>query len=127
MKLPNFRLYPVQATASLFIAALGLLCVVALTYFVFHGFDNQDKVVRYDPEGSLGAYRRPLVYGATAIALAIGGAAGLLGFNSLGQKRNDRQGRSWLGMSLGALVVAIAPVLFYAWQKLSEPIIHDLK
>jgi hypothetical protein len=84
-------------------------------------------VIHYDPESGLGAYRRPLVFGATAIAVVIGGTAGLLGFNSLGQKRNDKQGRSWLGMTLGALVVALAPVLFYAWQKLSEPVIHSLK
>jgi quinol-cytochrome oxidoreductase complex cytochrome b subunit len=127
MKLPNFRLYGVQATASLLIAAAGLLCIVALIYFVFHGFDTQEKVIHYDPESGLGAYRRPLVFGATAIAVVIGGTAGLLGFNSLGQKRNDKQGRSWLGMTLGALVVALAPVLFYAWQKLSEPVIHSLK
>lgn len=127
MKLPNFRLYAVRATASVLIAAAGLLCLVCLTYFVFHGFDSQDKVVRYDPMGGLGAYRRPLVFGTTAIALVVGGVAGVLGFNSLGQKRNEKQGYSWLGMTLGALVVAVAPVLFYAWQKLSEPVIHSLK
>ncbi len=127
MKLPNFRLYGVQATASLLIAVLGLLCLAALTYFVFHGFNNQETVIRYDPQGRFGAYRPSLVYGTTAIAFVVGGVAGLLGFNSLGQKRNEKQGHSWLGMTLGALVVAVAPVLFFAWQKLSEPIIHSLR
>jgi formate hydrogenlyase subunit 3/multisubunit Na+/H+ antiporter MnhD subunit len=126
MKLPSFRLYEVQATASLLIAMLGLLCVVILTWCVLRGFDAQDRVVRYDPAGGLGQYRRALVFGFTAITLLVGVSAGLLGFNSLGQKRNSRQGHSWLGMTIGALVVAAAPILFFAWQVFSEPIIHDL-
>jgi hypothetical protein len=124
MKLPNFRLFDVQATASMVIGILGLLCIVVLTWFVFHNFDMQEKVVRYNPEGGFGAYRRPLVMLTTAMALLIGATAGVLGFNSLGQKRNNLQGRSWLGMTVGALVVAGAPVLLYAWFRFSEPLIR---
>jgi hypothetical protein len=126
MKLPNFRLYDVQATASMLLGILGFLCVIALTWFVFHGFNWNEKVVRYDPEGGMGAYRRPLVLGATALAVLIGVTAGALGYNSLGQKRNARQGRSWLGMTVGALVVAGAPILLYAWQRFSEQIIRNI-
>jgi hypothetical protein len=126
MKLPNFRLYDVQATASTVLGLVGLCCILALTWFVFHGFNWQEKVIHYDPEGGAGVYRRPLVIGTTAIAALIGITAGILGFNSLGQKRNSRQGRSWLGMSVGALVLAGAPILFYAWHRFSEPIIRNL-
>jgi hypothetical protein len=126
MKLPNFRLYDVQATASTLLGILGLCCVLALVCFVFKGFNWQEKVVRYNPDAGMGAYRKPLVIGTTALAALIGISAGALGFNSLGQKRNSRQGRSWLGMSVGALVLAGAPVLFYAWERFSEPIIRSL-
>ncbi len=62
----------------------------------------------------------------TAAAGLAGALAGVLGFNSLGQRRNTKQGRSWLGMASGALVVVGALVLFYAWRILSEPIIREL-
>jgi len=126
MKLPNFRLYDVQATAAMLAGIAGLLSVIALTWFVFHGFSWEEKVVQYDPERGLGAYRKPLVMLTTAVAVVVGGTAGLLGFNSLGQKRNARQGRSWLGMTIGALVVAAAPILLVAWLRFSEPIIRNL-
>lgn len=127
MKLPNFRLYTVQATASLVAALLGLLTIAMLTWFVFHNFDFHEKVVHYNPEAGFGALRRPMVIVSTGAAMLIGVAAGVLGFNSLGQKRNDRQGRSWLGMMIGAAVLAFAPILFYAWQRFSEPLILKIK
>jgi formate hydrogenlyase subunit 3/multisubunit Na+/H+ antiporter MnhD subunit len=127
MKLPNFRLYDVQATASMVIGILGLLCIVVLAWFVFHNFDMQEKVVHYNPDGGLGAYRRPLVMLFTAVALLVGATAGILGFNSLGQKRNNLQRRSWLGMTVGALVVAGAPILLYAWLRFSEALIRAHK
>ncbi len=123
MKMPNFRLYETQATASLFVAILGLFCIAILTVFVFKGFSAEFMVVRYNPKGDIGAYRRPLVLGLTAVSAGLGAVAGLLGYNSLGQKRNNKQGRSWLGMTIGAFVLAAAPVLLFAWMQFSDPII----
>lgn len=124
MKMPNLRLYETQATASLLAALVGLVCVAALVLFVFHNFNAELMVVSYNPEGGLGAFRRPLVMATTPLTFLFGLAAGLFGFNSLGQKRNSKQGRSWLGLSLGTLVMAAAPVLFYAWTRFSEPLIR---
>ncbi|MFH1419763.1 MAG: hypothetical protein ABII12_15935 [Planctomycetota bacterium] len=123
MKMPNFRLYDTQATTSLCVAILGLVCIAMLAVFVFRGFNAENMVVPYNPKGGLGVYRKPLVYGTTAVSALLGMTAGFLGYNSLGQKRNSKQGRSWLGMTAGALVVAAAPILFFAWQQFSDPII----
>lgn len=125
MKLPNFRLYETQATASVILGVFCILCVLLLVGFVFRGFDTELKTISYDPRGGLGQFRKPLVYVTTVAVVGSGAVAGLLGFSSLGQRRNLKQGRSWLGMTLGALAVAVAPVLFFAWRLFSEPIIRD--
>lgn len=123
MKGPNFRLATTQASASLYIGILSLLGVSALAVFVFKGFDAELKVIVYNSAQGIGRFRPYMVYGTTAASLLIGFVAGLLGFNSLGQKRNEKQGSSWLGMAAGALTVSIAPVLLFAWHTLSEPAI----
>lgn len=123
MKLPNFRVYTVQATYGVVASVAGLALLAMLGFCVFRGFKTESMSVLYNPEDGLGQYRPYLVFGLTGACLLAGGAAALLGFSSLGQKRNTLQGRSWLGLVLGALVVALAPVLLLAWRSLSEPLI----
>ena len=128
MRLPNFRLHDTQATTSLVLGVLGFICALMLAACVFRGLntDTRQMVIPYDPAGRLGQFRKPLVFGMSAVTVLLGVAAGLIGFNSLGQRRNTKQGRSWLGMASGALAVPIAMILFFAWYKLSEPVIKDL-
>ncbi len=124
MKLPNFRLYDTQATAALAVAVLGLLSVVGLCVVVLWRFDAENMVILYNPKGGVGQYRPYLVYGFSAVTFLLGVISAILGFNSLGQKRNKLQGRSWLGMTLGALAIAVVPILYYTWSSFSEPLIH---
>ncbi len=124
MKLPNFRLPETQARASLLFGVVALLALAALAFCVFKGFDPELRVVAYNADEGMGRFRKYLVFGGTALTLLVGTTAGLLGFNSLGQKRNNRQAFSWLGMLIGAMAVSLAPVLFFAWQELSEAIIQ---
>jgi uncharacterized membrane protein HdeD (DUF308 family) len=128
MRLPNFRLHDTQATTSLVLGVLGFICALMLAACVFRGLntDTRQMVIPYDPDGRLGQFRKPLVFGMSAATVLLGVVAGLIGFNSLGQRRNTKQGRSWLGMASGALAVPIALILFFAWYKLSEPVIKDL-
>jgi len=126
MKLPNLRLYDTQATFSLGVALCGILGVLALAVVVFKGFNAENMSVLYNPEQGLGAYRGPLVYLFTTGTFLLGALSGLLGFNSLGQRRNTRQSFSWVGMTLGALAMAGAPILFYSWRQFSEPLIQNL-
>ncbi len=123
MKLPNLRAYTTQANLGAVSGLVGCVLLLMLTYGVFRGFRREHMTVLYNPEGVLGQFRQGFVFGLTAGCLVIGGTAALLGFNSLGQKRNSAQGRSWLGLALGALVVALAPILLFAWRTLSDPLI----
>ena len=120
MKLPNLRLAQTQATWSFYIGILALISMLALAFFVFKGFDLEAGVIPYNAKGERGQYRPALVYAATAACFLSAFIAGLLGFKSLGEKRNDKQGNSWLGLVSGAMCMALSPVMLYAWEKLSE-------
>ena len=124
MKLPNFRLYETQATASLVAGVACILCLVALSYAVFHNFDSRAGVISYNSEAGMGQYRQMLVMLGSAMTGGLGLLAGILGYSSLGQKRNTTQGRSALGLILGSIAVGLTPVLFYAWRSLAEAIIQ---
>ncbi len=126
MRLPNFRIYNTQATASMVLGLMSVLLLAILAFLVFKGFTTTHGIT-YDPKTGMGQFRKPLVFATTAVAGIGGGVAGLLGFASLGQRRNTMQGRSWLGMTMGAIVVAITPALFFAWRLFSQPVIHDMQ
>lgn len=123
MKLPNFRLYDTQATTSMIAAIFGVFLLCMLSFLVFHGLNTDQWVIPFNPDGRAGRYRQTLVLLVTAAAIGVGIIAGLMGFRSLGQSRNTKQGRSWMGMLIGAMVLGIAPVLFWAWWTLKEPMI----
>ncbi|HPF38931.1 MAG TPA: hypothetical protein P5081_22475 [Phycisphaerae bacterium] len=123
MKLPNFRLHETQARFAAVFGAMAILCLCALIVAVFYNFDRELMVIQFNPRGGLGKFRQIGVFAGTAVTLGVGLTAGLLGFNSLGQKRNMRQGLSWMGMAFGALAVSMAPVLLYAWMTLNQSVI----
>lgn len=123
MKKLNFRLYDTQATASMLAAMAGMVVVLGLIVVVFKGIDTEQMVIPYNSELGMSQYRQPIIMAAVPLAVVLGLTGGILGFRSLGQPKNTRQGRSWMGMTMGAFVVAIAPVLFGTWKQLSEPTI----
>lgn len=123
MKLPNLRLHETQARVASLFGVLALLCLAALVVIVFKNFNTELMAISYNPKGGIGKFRKIAVFAGTALTIGIGLAAGGLGFNSLGQKRNNKQGMSWLGLALGALSVSIAPILLFAWLELNQPVL----
>ncbi len=123
MKTPNFRLYDTQARAAILLGCVSLLAVVILAYLVFRGFSFEDHRIYYNAQQGIGRYRPWLVIAGAGMGFLIGITAGLLGFNSLGEKRNNKQGFSWFGVLAGALSIVASLVLFMSWRILSEPII----
>jgi len=123
MKLPNLRLDETKAAVSLVLGLAALLGLVVLAVFVFKGFVWAEKVIPYNAKEGMGRFRPYLVYGATAATCGVGFLAGLLGFQSLGQKRNNKQSHSWGGLAAGAVGISLAVVLFFAWRIMSEPAI----
>ncbi|MFQ5430777.1 MAG: hypothetical protein ACE5E1_10750, partial [Phycisphaerae bacterium] len=79
MKLPNLRLHETQAVASAWIGVLAMLCIAALTVFVFKGFNMEEKVIPYNAAEGYGRFRRYIFFGTTGRAILLGRAAGRLG------------------------------------------------
>lgn len=104
------------------LSVLTILGVLGLAAVVFRGFNWEQKTIFYNSAKGYGQYRNLMVYGATAACLVFAAVAGLLGFNSLGEKRNNRQGFSWFGVLVGALSIVSAILLCMAWRLLNEPI-----
>lgn len=123
MKLPNLRLYDTQAKFSLVLGLLSLLAAISMIYLVFRGFDSKQMAIYYNSKVGFGQYRSLLVMGTTVVCVLIGATGGIMGFNSLGQKRNNKQGLSWVGLMTGAISIAMSIVLFLAWKQLADPII----
>ncbi len=124
MKLPNFRLYDTQALFGAVLAILALLVLPVLLVLIFKNFDTQQNVIWINPGSKgFGKYREPLVLVASAVIVLLGAIGGILGFNSLGQKRNNRQGLSWIGLAFGALSIVLAALSLVAWMQLKLPIV----
>lgn len=124
MKMPNFRLHDTQAAAGAVLGMLSLLMVGALAVTVLRNFDPEQKVIWFNEKSKgLSRFREPLIFGLAGLATVVGCFSGSLGFSSLGQKRNERQGLSWLGLALGAFCVVVAVLFLITWMRLKEPII----
>jgi len=121
------RLHETQATTSMMLGILGWLSLAALCVVVLKNFNTQSWTILYSERSTLGRYRKGLVMLFAAVTFLIGVVSLGLGFNSLGQKRNNKQGRSWMGMLMGGVCVALSPVLFAAWRMLSEAVIQSEK
>ena len=127
MKMPNFRLSETQANVAVLVGIVGLVSVCVLAFVTLKNFNRETWTILYSGTSSWGRYRGMMVYLCSAIAVLLGCIALALGFNSLGQKRNPRQGRSFLGMAIGAVIVAIAPVFLTMWIWRAEEIIQKMQ
>lgn len=123
MKLPNFRQYDTQATFGALLGVFGLMGLAVLTVVTFRNFNTKQGVIWFNPSEGFGRYREMIILSLTAITALIGIIGGALGFNSLGQKRNNKQGLSWTGMMLGAFATIAALVVLFAWLRLKMAII----
>ena len=113
----SLRRYEDQATASIVLAIAALVLAIPLTYLVFRNLNAEFGWIWYNPKTP----RRLLVL---AFAAMTGGTA-LLGFgfglNSLGQRRNTNQSRSWLGFILGGVGMLVAFLLLVSFWLMAKP------
>lgn len=103
----SLRRYDTQARVGL---VLGILSALALLGLV--GLILTSNLSWADRAFSFGARRKAAMMGATAVTLALGAAAAGFGYNSAGQRRNDRQGLSWLAFFIGAGTISLGLILF---------------
>ncbi len=123
MKLPNLKLHETQAKFSVFLSIVGLGLLGILGFFVFKNFNFDNNVILVGSSGTFSKIRNPGVLGLTALTVLLTGIGAIMGFNSLGQKRNKVQSFSWIGMFGGAFISALAIVFLIAWMNLKEAVL----
>ncbi len=111
----SLRRYEDQAKASLVFGIVGCLSLLAQILLVFRHVDTNTWSVMY---GNMN--RKYLILLATAVSLFLGAIALGLGFNSAGQRRNEKTKLSWLGFFLGAGAVCLAIIVACFFQFRSE-------
>lgn len=106
-----------QATFSVILSLCSLFFVIGLAVLVFKNFTPQDNYIIWYSRKTM---RMPAILACTAIAalLAIFGLG--FGFNSAGQRRNEKSKQSWLGFFLGAFAFTLAVILVATFFVLAE-------
>lgn len=109
----SLRRFDVQAKWSLAFSLVSVLTCLGLLWLLQRN---------WTPETHLITFRNPLfkvVYvgcSGVTVVLAVFGMA--LGFNSAGQRRNEKQRLSWIGFFVGTGVLAMALIFFVAFYAL---------
>jgi len=114
MVLEKLRRYDVQATWAIASAVASTAPFLAAAYLVASRFDGILGQIRY---GSHGRFV-PAFLGCVAMSGLLAAFGFVLGWNSAGQRRNDRARRSWTGFFLGGLIATFDVVLVIAFVKL---------
>ncbi len=109
MAIGNLRRFDVQAKYASVLGVLAVLPATGALILVARNFHQGPGGILYRNEMFV-----LVLVACIGLALLIGLTAAALGFNSAGQRRNEFQGRSWLGFFIGgasataALIAGIA-------------------
>ena len=111
----SLRRFEDQAKASVVLGIVACVGLVVQAIMVFRHIDTNEWAIMYG-----NPTRKYLVMITTAISLLVGVAALGLGYNSAGQRRNEKPQLSWTGFFLGAGVICFAVIFFVVFRTRSE-------
>jgi len=115
----SLRRYDTQARLSIIIALASIVTMLGLVYCIFRknmGVFFEEFVLYHGPN------RKLAIYLATAITILLAVFGFGLGYNSAGQRRNDKQQLSWLGFFISAVVICLTIVLFLLFHWRAESV-----
>lgn len=110
----NLRRYDVQATYAFALSLLSVAPFLGALVLAATRFDPVLAQIRYGSQGRfVGAFAACVLVSMAPSALAF-----VLGWNSAGQRRNDKQTRSWAGFFLGGFILTLNFILLLTFYKL---------
>ncbi len=107
----SLRRYDVQARYACVLSLLSVPPLIAAAVATWQRFNPDLGQIVY---GSVGFFV-PAFLGCILASILPGTLACLLGFTSAGQRRNDKQARSWLGFFIGGGVMTCDLILLIAF------------
>lgn len=111
----SLRRYETQAQFGAVLSVVGLVMLIPLAVLVFRNIDLEELAIYYG-----NPLRQILVLGFGGLAFSLGFAASGLGYNSAGQRRNEKPGLSWLSFFLGAVAMCLAIILVFIFRSRGE-------
>lgn len=109
----SLRRYDVQAKYALVLALLSVVPLIATMVLTVRNYKSELGQIVYGSKKYVLAHHVCLA--GAGIPAAIAAA---LGWNSAGERRNDKPGRSWTGFFVGGLVVTLCLILLLAFYML---------
>jgi len=107
----SIRRYDVQATYSLALSFISLIPFVAAAWLFLRNLHWDLHQVIYNSRGPF----LPIFLACAMLAMLSAALGFVLGWNSAGQRRNDRPGQSWTGFFLGGIIVTLDLILLIAF------------
>ena len=107
----SLRRYDVQAGYACVLSLVSTLPLAAAAFAAWQRFDPNLGQIVY---GSTG-YFVPAFVGCVLLSMLLGAVGCLFGFSSAGQRRNDKQARSWIGFFVGGTVFTFDLILLIAF------------
>lgn len=118
MAMGSIRRFDVQAKWSMFFSLASVVTCLGMFALLARNWDGQVNLVKFRHGGAF-----QLIYLAfTGLTMVLSAFGLSLGFNSAGQRRNDRQKLSWTAFFVGVSVLAFAIILLAAFWLLKQPI-----
>lgn len=114
MALGSLRRFEVQARVSVILAVVSVVPLVIAAALVYRNYHAELRQIIYGAEGRF----VPLFLGMVLCSLLPAFLGFVLGWNSAGQRRNDKPMRSWVGFFVGGGVVTLDIVLMWAFYVL---------
>lgn len=110
----SLRRYDVQATYALGASLFSVVPLIGAVVLMLRNWDGDLGAVVH---GSGGKFL-PILAICIALAMLSGGVGLVMGINSAGQRRNERERRSWIGFFLGGAVVTGSLIVGIAYVML---------
>ncbi len=112
--LDKLRRYEAQASVAQWLAVAAVLPMLFAAWLVFSRYDGQTARIVY---GAKGLFAPGFLSGLAASG-APAAVAFVLGWNSAGQRRNNREKSSWIGFFLGGGVLTADVIMVLAFAML---------
>ncbi len=104
----SMRRFDTQAKYALYASVAGLFGLVGLAALVMRNYRKAEVAVVYSRDSMFA----PVVFIATAVTLLLAATAAMMGFNSAGQKRNEKNKQSWIAFFVGTATASLAIIVF---------------
>jgi hypothetical protein len=114
----HLRRYDVQATYGCALSLVSLAPFAGAVVLSFRNYHHDLGQILYSAEGAF----LPIFLVCLLVSIAPSTIGFFLGWNSAGQRRNDKPVRSWIGFFIGGGVLTFDLILLVAFWMLRVPI-----